>query len=147
VLVNGTGVGQHRGGYDRFSFDLTDSLRWSGEERIVGGHDPTEGPARGKHRASRRGFKRLSTPQKSGLARTYGGAGARGCIDKIKSNPDIDAKSRALGAANSLSDKTSHRSRASAAGKEAARITLHRPTRKSFCLAGAPDLAPDDPFL
>ena len=27
VLVNGKEVGQHRGGYDAFSFDITESLK------------------------------------------------------------------------------------------------------------------------
>ncbi|GAA4942313.1 hypothetical protein GCM10023224_25830 [Streptomonospora halophila] len=43
VWVNGTRVGAHRGGYDRFTFDITDALR-RGEDNeiIVGVHDPTD---------------------------------------------------------------------------------------------------------
>ena len=44
VLVNGNEVGQHRGGYDAFSFDITGSLRSSGEQELtVVVTDPTEG--------------------------------------------------------------------------------------------------------
>src|SRR5436190_7331249 len=44
VSVNGKVCGQHRGGYDQFSFDITDQLRWNGEEEIlVAVNDPTEG--------------------------------------------------------------------------------------------------------
>jgi len=43
VFVNGREVGQHRGGYDRFAFDITDCLHWNGPEEItVQDSDPTE---------------------------------------------------------------------------------------------------------
>ncbi|MBI3866505.1 MAG: glycoside hydrolase family 2 [Planctomycetia bacterium] len=35
VLVNGTQVGTHRGGYDPFTFDITDALAKSGNQEIV----------------------------------------------------------------------------------------------------------------
>lgn len=43
VWVNGTRVGDHRGGYDAFSFDVTDALRPGGEQEVVVGvFDPTD---------------------------------------------------------------------------------------------------------
>jgi len=43
VYVNGTRVGDHRGGYDPFSFDITDALRpGSSQELIVGVFDPSD---------------------------------------------------------------------------------------------------------
>jgi len=51
VLVNGRPVGVHRGGYDPFSFDVTDALRGAGDQQLtVGVWDPTDsGPQpRGK---------------------------------------------------------------------------------------------------
>jgi hypothetical protein len=43
VWVNGKKLGEHRGGYDGFSFDITDALK-EGEEQevVVGVHDPTD---------------------------------------------------------------------------------------------------------
>ncbi len=42
VWVNGRQVGAHRGGYDAFSFDITEALRAAGaQELIVGVFDPT----------------------------------------------------------------------------------------------------------
>ncbi len=50
VIVNGQEIGEHRGGYDSFTFDITDQLKWTGdEELIVAVYDLTEGDqARGK---------------------------------------------------------------------------------------------------
>ncbi len=43
VLVNGQEVGTHRGGYDPFTFDITDALKPGGEQEIiVGVWDPTD---------------------------------------------------------------------------------------------------------
>jgi beta-galactosidase/beta-glucuronidase len=43
VWVNGKELGKHRGGYDPFSFDLTDALKKGGEqELVVGVYDPTD---------------------------------------------------------------------------------------------------------
>lgn len=44
VWVNGVEVGQHEGGYDAFSFDITDALTAEGEQDlVVAVFDPTEG--------------------------------------------------------------------------------------------------------
>lgn len=43
VWINGTRVGEHKGGYDPFSFDITDALRDEGSQRInVRVYDPTD---------------------------------------------------------------------------------------------------------
>ncbi|HZT80796.1 MAG TPA: glycoside hydrolase family 2 TIM barrel-domain containing protein [Gemmataceae bacterium] len=43
VYVNGKKLGDHRGGYDAFTFDVTDALKKDGEqELIVGVWDPTD---------------------------------------------------------------------------------------------------------
>jgi hypothetical protein len=45
VYVNGEKVGGHKGGYDRFTVDVTDALRPGGEqELVVGVYDPTDSP-------------------------------------------------------------------------------------------------------
>ncbi|MGI5351381.1 PA14 domain-containing protein [Streptomyces sp. CA-250714] len=45
VYVNGKRVAAHKGGYDRFSVDVTDALRPGGrQELLVGVHDPTDSP-------------------------------------------------------------------------------------------------------
>ncbi len=43
VYLNGTPLGTHRGGYDGFDFDITDSLKSDGaQELVVGVWDPTD---------------------------------------------------------------------------------------------------------
>jgi len=42
VWVNGAEVGEHRGGYDPFSFDITPLLRDGEQELVVGVFDPTD---------------------------------------------------------------------------------------------------------
>jgi hypothetical protein len=43
VWVNGTQVGTHTGGYDAFSFDITNALRAGANEIIVGAYSPVDG--------------------------------------------------------------------------------------------------------
>ena len=44
VWVNGKSVGEHRGGYDAFTFDITDAVTKNDvQELIVGVYDPTDG--------------------------------------------------------------------------------------------------------
>jgi hypothetical protein len=148
VLVNGKGVGQHRGGYDRFSFDITEQLRWSGDEEImVAVTDPTEGDQpRGKQ--SRRPEGIFYTPT-SGIWQTvWLEPVPEVCLDKVKSIPDVDAKSlRVSVAANSLSEKLRVEVVASADGKEAARV-IGSPNMEIVLPLPAPHLwSPEDPFL
>ena len=58
VFVNGQPVGEHRGGYDAFSFDITAQLRPGENELIVGVYDPTDtgGQPVGKQRLAPEGI-------------------------------------------------------------------------------------------
>jgi hypothetical protein len=69
VWVNGTLLGTHEGGYDKFSYDITGALRAGANEVIVGVWDPTESqdiPV-GKQRLARGGI--MYTPS-SGIWQT-----------------------------------------------------------------------------
>ncbi|MGI8905344.1 MAG: sugar-binding domain-containing protein [Candidatus Sumerlaeaceae bacterium] len=58
VLVNGKNIGQHRGGYDPFSFDITNALTSGTNELLVGVYDPTDqaDQPRGKQVTNPRGI-------------------------------------------------------------------------------------------
>ncbi|CAH0343903.1 PA14 domain-containing protein [Bacillus sp. CECT 9360] len=57
VYVNGKKVGEHIGGYDTFSFDITDHLVKGNNELIVEVYDPTSGgQARGKQTTNPEGI-------------------------------------------------------------------------------------------
>lgn len=60
VFVNGNEIGEHRGGYDPFTFDITDALEPAQEEQelLVAVHDPTDASyqPRGKQVANPRGI-------------------------------------------------------------------------------------------
>jgi beta-galactosidase/beta-glucuronidase len=92
VWVNGAVVGAHKGAFDRFSFDITDYLRSSGnQEIIVAVDDPTsEGSqARGKQRLEQSGI--WYTPA-SGIWQTVWleAVNKEASIGEIKITPDID---------------------------------------------------------
>ncbi|MGW7615853.1 PA14 domain-containing protein [Streptomyces antimycoticus] len=93
VYVNGTRVADHRGGYDRFSADVTDALRpGRTQELIVGVYDPTdaadgENPPMGKQRLDPSGI--FYTPS-SGIWQTvWMEPVATDHVDTLKLTPDV----------------------------------------------------------
>jgi len=92
VWVNGKEVGAHRGGYDPFTFDITDALTGDGpQEIVVAVWDPTDaGPQpRGKQVQHPEGI--LYTPT-TGIWQTVWLEPVPGSwISKLKIVPDVDA--------------------------------------------------------
>ena len=96
VYVNGEEVTQHKGGYDRFSVDVTDALKGSGEqELVVGVYDPTdsadgENPPVGKQRLNPEGI--WYTPS-SGIWQTvWMEPVATDHTSHVKTTPDVDGE-------------------------------------------------------
>ncbi len=91
VWVNGQSIGVHRGGYDAFTFDITDALRPSGEqELIVGVYDPTDQGTqpRGKQVRKPEGIWYTST---TGIWQTvWLEPVAPQHIDSVRITPDLD---------------------------------------------------------
>lgn len=91
VWVNGRQVGQHRGGYDGFSFDITDALNKAGEnELLVGVWDPTDAGTQPRGKQIRKPHGIWYTPT-SGIWQTVWlePVGTASIID-LKITPDVD---------------------------------------------------------
>lgn len=148
VRVNDHEIGQHQGGYDAFTFDITEALQWKGAEEIsVCVTDPTEGDQpRGKQSRKPEGIFYTST---SGIWQTvWLEPVPEISIDGLKLTPDVDAKAlRVRVAANSFSDSLRVEAVASVVGKEVARVT-GKPNSELVLNFTEPHLwTPDDPFL
>jgi len=124
VWVNGHEIGRHQGGYDAFTFDITDALRWKGAEEItVSVTDPTEGDQpRGKQSRKPEGIFYTAT---SGIWQTvWLEPVPEVCVDRLKITPDVDAKAlHVWAAANTFSDSIQVKAVASVASKEIASVT------------------------
>jgi Glycosyl hydrolases family 2, sugar binding domain/Glycosyl hydrolases family 2, TIM barrel domain/Glycosyl hydrolases family 2 len=92
VWVNGKELGTHKGGYDAFSFDVTDALKAAGEnELIVGVFDPTDegNQPRGKQVIKPEGI--FYTPT-TGIWQTVWlePVSTRAYFERLKVVPDLD---------------------------------------------------------
>jgi len=148
VAINGHEVGQHRGGYDAFSFDITDQLKWTGDEEIsINVYDPTEGDQpRGKQSRKPEGI--FYTPT-SGIWQTVWLEPVPGsCIDGIHLTPDVDAEAlRVSVAANSLSPSLRVEAIALTNGQEAGRVAGPANSELLLPVHAAHLWSPNDPFL
>jgi hypothetical protein len=149
VWVNGHEIGEHQGGYDPFTFDITDALRWNGvEDVVVSVTDPTDDgdEPRGKQSRKPEGIFYTST---SGIWQTvWLEPVPQLSIDGLKIVPDVDSKSLHLWVAvNNFSDSLSIEVTASAAGQKAGSVTGSPNTELVLNLPDAHLWSPDDPFL
>ena len=92
IWVNGIEQGVHRGGYDRFSFDITDALKPEAEqELVVSVFDPTESgdQPRGKQMLHPRG---TFYPASSGIWQTvWLEAVGPASVSSLRLAPDVDS--------------------------------------------------------
>ena len=96
VLVNGKPLGVHRGGYDGFSFDITDALTPGGpQELLVSVWDPTEGgQPHGKQARKPEGI--FYTPTTGIWQTVWLGPVPPAHIEKLRLVPDVDGSQLAL---------------------------------------------------
>ena len=148
VFINGQEIGQHRGGYDAFSFDVTDSLKWLREEEIrVAVMDPTEGDQpRGKQSRKPEGI--FYTPA-SGIWQTvWLEPVENNCIDDLKLTPDVDAKVLQVRVATaSRNESIRVEVQALADGKEVGRVVGNANKELIVPISSMHLWSPDDPFL
>ena len=148
VWVNGRAIGRHQGGYDTFTFDITDALGWQGGEQLsVCVIDPTEGDQpRGKQSRKPEGIFYTST---SGIWRTVWLEPVPDvAIDRLKLVPDVAAGTLRLRVAvNSFSDAFQVRAVAASGGQEAGRVSGLANAELALALTNAHLWTPADPFL
>jgi len=148
VLVNGLEMGRHRGGYDAFSFDITDSLRRTNEEEIVVAvQDPTEGDQpRGKQ--SRKPENIFYTPTSGIWQSVWLEPVSEICVDDLRLVPDLPGRQLRLRAdVGNVSAALSVEAIASAEGKEVGRITGSANEELRLPIASPHAWSPADPFL
>lgn len=150
VYVNGTEVARHKGGYDKFTADITDALEpGRTQELIVGVYDPTdaaagENPPVGKQRTDPSGI--WYTPS-SGIWQTvWMEPVAAEHVDTLKLTPDVPAGTLSVepqGVRAGLPVRATaydgHREVATAVGRSGEPLTLKIPHAHLW--------SPGDPFL
>lgn len=150
VYVNGTKVAEHKGGYDKFSADVTDALKpGRTQELIVGVYDPTdaasgENPPIGKQRLDPSGI--WYTPS-SGIWQTvWMEPVATDHVDSLKLTPDagtgtltVEAQGVRPGLAVTATAYDGKRKVATVTGRTGSPLTLKIKNPRLW--------SPDDPFL
>jgi hypothetical protein len=98
VWLNGKEIGKHRGGYDAFTFDITDALKKEGEqELIVGVWDPTDAGTQPRGKQVNKPGGIFYTPTTGIWQTVWLEPVPSASIDSLYILPDIDAKQVKLG--------------------------------------------------
>jgi len=151
VFINGKKIGDHRGGYDNFSFDITDELIDSeNQEIVVSVWDPTDDgyQPKGKQTTNTHGFWYTAV---TGIWQTVWIEPVEkdnGYIESIKLIPDIDKKTISL-SANIAGLSKDHRLKFTAkdGDKVVGEFTGHANEEISLKLLNNKLWSPEIPFL
>ncbi|HEY1378517.1 MAG TPA: beta-galactosidase, partial [Gemmataceae bacterium] len=92
VWVNGKELGKHQGGYDPFSFDITDALKSGEQEMIVGVWDPSDAGPQPRGKQVRRPGGIWYTPTTGIWQTVWLEPVPTTSIESLKIVPDLDAK-------------------------------------------------------
>ena len=147
VYVNGKKVGDHRGGYDAFSFDITDALKPAGEqELVVGVFDPTDkgDQPRGKQVLNPGGIMYTAV---TGIWQTvWLEPVGEAHIGRMVLTPDVAGKCLRLTVEAAGGDATVQ-AVASDAGKEVGKVSGKAGEELRLSVPGAKLWSPDNPHL
>jgi hypothetical protein len=147
VLVNGTRIGAHEGGYDAFTFDITAALKPAAREQelVVSVWDPTDAGLnpRGKQvlKPSRIWYTAVS-----GIWQTvWLEAVPEVHIDAVSLRPDLDGRRLRLEVASSA--KTTFTATAKLRGRAAGRVSGETGAQVSMPLSVVEPWSPETPVL
>lgn len=150
VYVNGTKVTEHKGGYDRFSADVTDALKpGRTQELIVGVYDPTdaadgENPPMGKQRLDPSGIWYTAS---SGIWQTvWMEPVAPDHADSIELTPDVAGERLAV-EVRGIRDGVPVTATAYAGGRKVGAATGRTGAPLSVPVRDPRLWSPDDPYL
>jgi beta-galactosidase/beta-glucuronidase len=148
VYLNGKELGSHRGGYDAFSFDITDALKSAGpQELVVAVFDPTEGgQPRGKQTRNPRGI--MYTPTTGIWQTAWLEPVPQTRIGDLKITPDVDGGVLKLTvSAPGAADGMAVEAVALAEDKEVSRVSGKAGAEIVLPIKDARLWTPDTPFL
>ena len=152
VSVNGSLVGEHKGGYTPFSFDITKALKPGANEMTVAVTDPTDTwtQARGKQVSNPQGIWYTSV---SGIWQTvWLEPVAAATIGRLKITPDVDKSEVVVGAAvegvaDGVTDGVTVQAVATENGREVARAAARAGEELRLKLANPKLWWPESPAL
>jgi len=149
VWVNGRRVGEHRGGYDPFTFDITGALIPDGEQEIlIAVWDPTDAgfQPRGKQVSRPRGI--WYTPTTGIWQTVWMETVPPTCIDRLQMVPDIDTGTLNLTVGSMGADETfSVEAVALDNSRVVARVSGPANSTLALQIADPKLWSPDSPFL
>src|SRR5262249_16670553 len=92
VWVNGKKIGEHRGGYDAFQWDITDALKDAeNQELVVGVWDPTDAGTQPRGKQANKPEGIFYTPTTGIWQTAWLEPVPAAHIDRLKIVPDLDA--------------------------------------------------------
>jgi beta-galactosidase/beta-glucuronidase len=151
VYINGKQVGSHRGGYDAFTFDITEAVRPGADnEIIVVVFDPTNGTRGKQNLGSMFNPGGIMYTPCSGIWQTVWLEPVPACrIEELQITPDVDAGVLRLKVRLEGGTKDTPRVEATALDGDRVVARASGAPRAELCLAlpAAHLWSPDDPFL
>jgi hypothetical protein len=148
VSVNGKTLGEHKGGYDPFSFDITNALKAGGrQELVVDVYDPSDagGQPRGKQVNHPEGI--WYTPSTGIWQTVWLESVPNAYIADIHSVPDVDNDRLHLTVTGAHADGLTAHAAAYAGSKKVAEVTGAPGSELSLSIPNPHLWGPGDPYL
>src|SRR5438477_3302140 len=152
VWVNGQQVGQHRGGYDPFSFDITDKLRQGGgNDIVVSVWDPTDASPNSRGKQVRKPDQGIFYTATSGIWQTVWLEPVPvASIASVKVTPDVDGSRFLISVALRGAPADNFYLEATAVGedgRQAGRVSGRAANELSLAIQNPRLWTPEAPFL